>query len=970
MRKSRRSSKRSLNKIIHHSIHATSWVTIAVLLCVFALAYLGPRAIDFSYLKPQIEERINEKTALKATIKGPIRLSLLPRVRLHVNNVDLENGLKIKKVYIKTSVSKLIKGEVSLKQIRFYEPTIKLETLKLSDDFWDKMEQLHFEKATIILNSKTTLQDVSFSAYRTDNKIAFTGDMIIDHAMMGFKGYIDENKNGILKTTTNFGYNASIITDGKIDLMGSTYVGRFKFSGSKLTKNFSDLEKIFEKNKLNKVVATGDFSMSDKGFSITKTHLNSQYVKGMMDIKWFWDNPQISKVEANFTQLSLELGLKKAGDLYNYLRLADLDIVAERFGKFGQQKLILETDTNGVSTSIKELIIQDQNEMMRLTGVLNKENTISGMASIMSKKSIFDKPINMQGHLSYKDGLIDLQESAVVIGDTSLFGGVQINTNTNTIVFNLTSNLVDVDAWEKSNWKKAAGQYTFDGKLNAAQLLINQTVWTEALINAKVDGNAIQITSAVAQTPDDKIKVSGIIDTTIDQPIYKNLKLSGKSNDFMILNQLSENQLPNILKVLKGQGGQWEAEFNGTKEELDLSLSVKTPRTVVELNGMINGSDYEYLMNISDKSADVVLGNMGYDFMKWKSDEAIDISGELIKKGNYTTLKDASILWGTSLINGTIEQIPVPGGTSHYTRLTLATDDLDIDSMLDGPVFEVDIYSTKEIPVLKMLNTNKVVVSLTASNGTYKEKRMKNMNMYLNSLDRDHQMNIAFATEEEGVFQLKVKEKGLIYEGVIEMKNYPLKNWVFKTRDPNLYAETASGEIVFKTTGIGGYHLWSNMEADLNLQLENAVFNGASVQQAIDNVYGLKLVNQNNIYNAMVSGLKTGQTALNAINVKGRAEKGELKLDPILLTGENVRGQANIKMIPLKKEFHINAAVDIDQLAESPVRVLWSDNGTVFSHNKKVEVKGLQQINKNYLTHQLKLKRQNDSLNNEIYTPE
>jgi hypothetical protein len=104
-----------VTNLLREGLTALAGLVIAALVAALAL----PPFIDWSSLKPRIAERLGALTAMPARIEGPVRITLLPRLRLSTEGVALgEAGqgvhARIARLDMAIPLTSLMRGEIRL----------------------------------------------------------------------------------------------------------------------------------------------------------------------------------------------------------------------------------------------------------------------------------------------------------------------------------------------------------------------------------------------------------------------------------------------------------------------------------------------------------------------------------------------------------------------------------------------------------------------------------------------------------------------------------------------------------------------------------------------------------------------------------------------------------------------------------------------------------------------------------------
>lgn len=119
---------------------------IGIILVAFVGAVLVvPGLIDWNDYKAEIAARVRAATGREATLKGDIRLSLLPAPALSVADVSLASlpgakdpqTVRLKRLDVRVAFAPLLSGQIKVETIRLVEPVLVLETLADGRRTWD-----------------------------------------------------------------------------------------------------------------------------------------------------------------------------------------------------------------------------------------------------------------------------------------------------------------------------------------------------------------------------------------------------------------------------------------------------------------------------------------------------------------------------------------------------------------------------------------------------------------------------------------------------------------------------------------------------------------------------------------------------------------------------------------------------------------------------------------------------------------
>jgi uncharacterized protein involved in outer membrane biogenesis len=118
---------------------------VALIVALAVAVLVGPGLIDWNEYKVEIASRARDLTGREVTLKGDIRLSLLPAPALRVADVALASlpGAKdpqlvrLKTLEVRVALAPLLSGRIEVESVRLVEPVVALEILANGRRTWD-----------------------------------------------------------------------------------------------------------------------------------------------------------------------------------------------------------------------------------------------------------------------------------------------------------------------------------------------------------------------------------------------------------------------------------------------------------------------------------------------------------------------------------------------------------------------------------------------------------------------------------------------------------------------------------------------------------------------------------------------------------------------------------------------------------------------------------------------------------------
>ena len=105
-------------------------IPLALIACLVALAFLGPRLVDWNSHKAALEREISLVTGYQATVEGKIGAALLPAPRVTVAAVKLQRGDRpvatVRWMEARLRLSDLLRGDLQVVGLVLIEPSVTL----------------------------------------------------------------------------------------------------------------------------------------------------------------------------------------------------------------------------------------------------------------------------------------------------------------------------------------------------------------------------------------------------------------------------------------------------------------------------------------------------------------------------------------------------------------------------------------------------------------------------------------------------------------------------------------------------------------------------------------------------------------------------------------------------------------------------------------------------------------------------
>jgi uncharacterized protein involved in outer membrane biogenesis len=111
-------------------------IAAAIVVPLLAAAYVGPRLLDVEGYKSALADAVKQATGRELVIDGPLKLTLLPEVRVSARKVHFANAVggtgaqmvEVQWIGASPSWSALLQGRVEIGRLILYKPVVVLET--------------------------------------------------------------------------------------------------------------------------------------------------------------------------------------------------------------------------------------------------------------------------------------------------------------------------------------------------------------------------------------------------------------------------------------------------------------------------------------------------------------------------------------------------------------------------------------------------------------------------------------------------------------------------------------------------------------------------------------------------------------------------------------------------------------------------------------------------------------------------
>ena len=118
---------------------------VGVFVLLVAAVLVAPGFVDWNQYKDDIAAQVKSATGRDLSIKGDVRLAILPSPRLSASEVSFANMpgaaapnmARLKSIEVRVALGPLFAGTVEVETIKLVEPVIELETLANGRKNWE-----------------------------------------------------------------------------------------------------------------------------------------------------------------------------------------------------------------------------------------------------------------------------------------------------------------------------------------------------------------------------------------------------------------------------------------------------------------------------------------------------------------------------------------------------------------------------------------------------------------------------------------------------------------------------------------------------------------------------------------------------------------------------------------------------------------------------------------------------------------
>ena len=564
-------------------------ILISVGLCL-SIAILVPSFFDVNTYKTRIYKFVESQTGYKLEIKGPIRISVFPKLNLNADDITLRNNkevlFKAKNLNIYPSLFSFFKGNVSFNGI-------KLDTAKI---FIKKNKDKTYNWNTKKLEKKGSHQKetdgTKVISKNKNNNFLITRNLYLSNSAIEYQ---DVNaKRNIEKIFINFKQNTNnnFKFDGGFYLNNKEY--KLKYSAQLLKMNIS-----FD-GKLNSEY----FNFDNSGqYNVDLRKGTFSFSGNLKNLKSL---TKIDDLKINELYLSSKLNIENNNFDFNNLKILikDENLYGNANLKINKNKrdisLFLNTDFLNIN---KIYSSKEQNKAVAKKSK-NIENNNKNKTKNLNK-NIFEitNGLNINSNLSAKKILY----KNVYLDDVKLILNKKNNIKINIKAKNFFKS--ELDSKFILNKKM---EYSFNNSLKGFSLRKLNDYYKVDLINGTLDLNSslkgvIKSNNDFFPFREILFNSNGVSTLLGNELVIKNLNLNDFKEKVSKLNNI--NQIKELKKSLfKGDTalGNQELKILHEKEVLNLPLTkLKVDEEVIGVSGKynINNKKIELISNYVSKNS-------------------------------------------------------------------------------------------------------------------------------------------------------------------------------------------------------------------------------------------------------------------------------------------------------------------------------------------------------------------------------
>jgi hypothetical protein len=356
-----------------------------------------------------------------------------------------------------------------------------------------------------------------------------------------------------------------------------------------------------------------------------------------------------------------------------------------------------------------------------------------------------------------------------------------------------------------------------------------------------------------------------------------------------------------------------------TEYKKDGNISIKSNDIDILLSK--KGGDYEIIYHCKDAKKCL-------NFQYLKSDLELEFSGTLVLSEDGYEINDMKGNLNSNVFSGRISDNSCFLSFNSFNFDDLDDSKLTTDIYLEKPNYMTNIFeSDKDVNIkIKSLHINDSILNNTDI--SYKEKTLKIISQNLDVFVR----------------------KGEEFSGYVKASSFPLDAKLFKDSPFFMNLETCDIDSIFVSRRVDNFSsLFFDLQSDFKLSCTNSNLYNFNFSNAIKSVYSLTQLSVDNISASIRKSILTPSKETSSITFQGQLNKGTLKI--LKFTSANDYGKIDAKGDGefSKKKFSIMSNIELNYLGLTPVKMTYSNEGSIYKNTPKFEFNDVLGIQKYYL---------------------
>ncbi len=925
-----------------------SWVSMALWggLTLFVMLVLGlvmvPQFIRLDPMRPSLEAAMSQRFGMSVMIDGNLRLSLVPKPTLIVENVRFDGpiyrgsigsmtfSIPISEVVHYSQVSIPERLTINRANLIFKGPMSDAGMAFLSSP--QKIANTLVFRGATFSDGKYTLSNIYGILRPADRANIFNGSFVFNRE--SYKAsllrnqsrfHLDlDNTHQVLDLSMDFSIrDDQILGDGEIKLTSPQF-GKFMqtlgydYFKHQMYQNTFAIKTRFSLNRHN-------IDLSPLSFASPKLTGN-----GMIRI------PRNSSTDMEIIELSL-----KTGDL-SQLIPNEKSFDSELLKLLSNRQIML--DGNGLFTyknmNFKKFVLKsktEENNIIRIDQLLIEGDTMNiGMAGRISS---IDNQLNMDRmnlafRIFYPSEVITLPKTVsgiklpremsgqcllngtyknwicdpmlIVLPNVNATGSLSYTTTDNVPKYSLfiespkldvsdfvtadVSGLRDTLTYLPSvftfNWSLGfkTPEFTYDGTT-----LLSLSGMLDITPKSVKISNDLPITY---KSQDQTTTISGAIEK--DKNSWNFVDFQMNKTQMKLSNQVwTTVKMPLSGSYFMDKIGTLIASFNGPMSYPSINASFINPDFTFGFERNTNAKNMTFTITLADAAvaAKILYPDFSTTFLP--NNLNVSLSGEFYNAGNTAYISNAILKIGKTTFNGTIEHLMDSNGP---IVANLKTETVDLDSMIDLK-YRDDYQSLQFVsqnPFISALHIPNISLSISAGNLIYHGISYDSFSYALNTNKSSASQKLSITDAALGSVILDINRKNGGYDISVQANRFKVTDPILPIKTPlNVRESELTMDAKLYTFGMTAYDINRNMNGTISFDFSDGIIMGLGYDQFYQKTSSFSRAN---LENALTTALTTGASRFQSLSIRGTLIDGKFQTDrPFVLKSKFVTITGNMQ---------------------------------------------------------------------------